>query len=229
MRNICTLFEVLIFLYIVFTPAFAAGGKNISVSFARKCWNTADFIMVKSPRFAPVGKMIQHDDHIANWVPAGSGEELMTRFYAETFAAAVYKIPVKGTATVRAKMSFDYTMAPSVVIAPELGRSADGKHSEFREYVEVVLFDAGINIWHHSIKNGKPFWRKLAYLKDTFRKNTIYELSLEIRYTTKGIQLAVRCDGREFGCAMPVFWNSYYAGIIGFEGINRFYTFNIMQ
>ncbi len=229
MWNICTLFKTIAFFCVLASPVFTAGGKTVDVSFARGHWNPGDFTIVKSPRFAPVGRMIQHDDHIANYVPAGSGEELMTKFYAETFTAAVYNIPVKGTATLRSKMSFDYTMAPAILIAPELGRSSDDRHAEFREYLEVVLFNEGINIWHHTVRNGKPYWRKLAYLKSVFRKNTVYELSLEIRYTAKGIQLAVRCDGKEFGCAMPVVWDSYYAGIVGFEGVNRFYTFRIEQ
>jgi hypothetical protein len=41
--------------------------------------------------------------------------------------------------------------------------------------------------------------------------------------------MVIKCDGREFGVAMPVEFKAteYYVGIIGCEGVNRFYDFKV--
>ena len=41
--------------------------------------------------------------------------------------------------------------------------------------------------------------------------------------------MIIKCDGKEFGVAMPVEFTAkeYHLGIIGCEGINRFYDFRV--
>lgn len=205
----------------------AVAAEHVNVSFARGAWNEKEFIPVDSPRFLPGGVMLQRDDHIVNRTPAAPPEDLMGRRYAETYAALVYRKPLRGNAVIRVRLAFDHSMAPSVVIAPELGR-ANGR-AEFREHVEVCLFDGGINVWHHTIRKSGPFWRKLAYLKAGFRPGTVYELQISLRRTGKGLMLDVRCGDREFGCALPDIGPQYYVGIIGSEGVTRFYSFQISR
>ena len=134
-----------------------------------------------------------------------------------------------GNITVSSKMSFDHLMAPLIVIAPELGKSADGKNPELRDHYEVVLFYDGINVWHHRYTDGKPSWYKLAYLKTKYDAKTVYDLQVTLRHTKKGAQMIIKCNGQEFGCAMPVEFTAkeYHAGIIACEGVNRFYDFEV--
>ena len=226
MRNFCCRCEWAALALLCWTAVLAAG--TVEVSFARGVWNEKDFIPVDSPRFHPGGSMLQREDHIVNRTPDAPPEELMRRRYAETYAALVYREPIRGNADIRVRLAFDYSMAPSVVVAPELGRAASGR-AEFREHVEVCLFDGGINVWHHTMRDTGPHWRKLAYLKAKFRPGTIHELRLTLRRTRKGVMLNVRCGDREFGCALPDLGPRYYAGIIGSEGVTRFYSFSIRQ
>ena len=198
------------------------------VSFAEGKWNRDDFQIVKSSRFQMNGAMIQQKDHIVNKVPAGlTAKQLLSS--PDTYCALVTKKKFSGNITVSSKMSFDYQMAPLIVIAPELGVSADGKYPEFREHFEVVLYYRGINVWHHRFRNGKQTWYRLAYLAAPFEPGKIYDLNVSIRHTAKGPQMIIRCQNNEFGCALPEGFTAkeYFTGVIACEGVNRFYDFKV--
>lgn len=198
------------------------------VSFAEGKWRKDDFMIVKSSRFPMNGAMIQQKDHIVNKVPAGLTADQLLSCH-DAYCALVAKRKFSGNITVSSKMSFDHRMAPLIVIAPELGKSSDGKHPEFREHLEIVLYDQGINIWHHRFRNGRQTWYRLAYLAVSFKPETVYDLSVSLRHTSKGAQITVRCQDHEFGCALPTEFTAkeYYSGIIACEGINRFYDFKV--
>ena len=91
-----------------------------------------------------------------------------------------------------------------------------------------MLYDEGLNVWHHMIKDGKPFWYKAAYLKVPFKKDTPYNLEVKVSKTRKGVkEMVVRCGGYEMGYIDNDLPDTFYAGIIGCEGRNRFYDFRI--
>ena len=112
----------------LFTAAMLSGGEYYAC-FAKNKWDKNDFQIVKAPRNDTVGAMIQNDDHIANQVPAGLTEHQMLSS-KETYCSLVCKKKFSKNITVSSKMSFDHQMAPLIVLAPELGRSADGKRPE---------------------------------------------------------------------------------------------------
>ena len=62
-----------------------------------------------------------------------------------------------------------------------------------------------------------------------FAAKTVYDLQTEIQMTAKGPQLTVRCEGRQFGCALPFHFTgkNFVAGIIACEGVNRFYDYRV--
>ena len=154
----------LFILSIISTLFSLTAADRFAVTFANGQWNMENFIMVKSPRFSHVGRFLQNGDHIVNFTPAGlSNDELL--HCREAYAAMLTKTKYSGNVTVSSRMSFDHRMAPLIVIAPELGESADGQFPEFRDHYEIVLFDEGINVWHHRYIDGKPSWYKLAYIK----------------------------------------------------------------
>ena len=200
------------------------GAEDFYTSFAKGKWDRTEWLTVKGPRFPYVYEMVQNDDHITNPVDPK---------YAKSYGGAVYTAQVlkrqfKGNFTVSSKMSFDQRMAPLLVIAPELGQSADGKHPEFREHYEIVLFDQGINVWHHLWRDGKPYWYKAAYLKTAFQPKTVYDLQVKLLYTPKGCQLIARCGGHELGYTeLALKEVPMYVGLIACEGNNRFYDFKV--
>lgn len=201
-----------------------------SCSFAREKWNSADFMMVKSPRWNRFGSWIQEADHIVQNVPASATEkDLHERMHPEAYVAMCLgkKIKLHKTASCSSVMSFDYRMAPLIVIAPELGKNEQFNAPEFREHWEIVLYDLGINVWHHFWKDGKASWVKHSYLLAPYQKLTKYELKVTVSATSRGEMLEVECDGRKFGCHLPGLGKEFYFGIIGCEGRNRFYDFKV--
>ena len=204
--------------------------EEFSTSFARGQWGRAQWLNVKSPRLSYVHEMVQNDDHIVNPVPDLPDAEILRKHGDNVYAALVLNRTFEGDLTVSSKMSFDHRMAPLLVIAPELGKSADGRHPEFREHYEIVLFDRGINVWHHLWRDGKPYWYKAAYLKTAFLPKKIYELQVRLVYTAKGCQMVVCCEGHELGyMELALRKVPLYVGLIACEGRNRFYDFNVTQ
>jgi hypothetical protein len=186
-------------------------------------WKPDEWVLVKSPRWAYFGQWVQKPDYIQNVVPAdATPEEWQGKRAAETYTSMVYGKPFSGNARVTVSMDFTPRMAPLLVLAPELGRDANGR-PEYREHFEICVYDQGVNCWHHVFKDGKPSWTKAAYAKFALKPETRYTLEVQI----KGKQLMVRIDGHEFGYFEAALPAQYYLGITGCEGLNRFYDMTV--
>ena len=219
---------------IVFIFALALASQlaafEFKADFSKGKWNPSDFVMVKGPRWTKVGSWLQENDHIVQNVPATATElDLYRRMHDEAYVAMCYgkKIKMDKKLVCSSTMSFDYRMAPLIVIAPELGVHAPSGVPEFRAHWEIVLYDLGINVWRHMWQDNKPAWVKYSYLLAPYKPQTKYELKLTITATRKGQMLEVECEGRKFGCHLLGLGKEFYLGIIGCEGRNRFYDFKI--
>ena len=129
------------------------------ISFEPGAWSSNDWILVKSPRWNYMHGFVQKEDGIENECPAISGEEVYKKHCYGVYAAMVLKDRVEAGQTVSSVMSFDWRMAPLIVLAEKLGKGETGEPT-FGEHWEIVLYDEGLNVWHHSIRDGKPFWYK---------------------------------------------------------------------
>ena len=202
-------------------------GELFECEFKPGKWNRSDFIEVKSSRWANINTFKQEADHIVNVYPKdATAEEMLSKRAPETYAAMIYKNPISGNRRIEAEMSFDYRMAPSIVIAEKPGRGIKD-FPEFRTHYEIVLFDGGINVWRHWFKNGKQVWRKVAYLKAAFKPHVKYELKVQINFTSRGPVMNISAGGYEFGYIDDLLPREYYTGIVACEGVNRFYEFEI--
>ena len=155
------------------------------------------------------------------------GEEIFKKHCSAVYSAMVLKDKVEIGQTVSSVMGFDWRMAPLIVLAEKLDKAETGE-PVFGEHWEIVLYDEGLNVWHHMIKDGKPFWYKAAYLKGPFEKNTRYNLEVKVTKTRKGVkEMTLKCCGYEIGYIDNDLPDSFYAGIIGCEGRNMFYDFKV--
>jgi len=198
----------------------------MKTSFVRDQWNPQDWILVRCPWGNGEGLWIQKEDCIANYTPENAApEELCERgkYAADTFASMILKkrfnCPVKASAT----MSFDYKMAPLMFIANEIDTSV--KVPLLGERYEVVLYNEGINVWEHFKQNGKiAYNRKLFYCKN-FSAKQKYQMAVAVDPNEKSItvELGESC----FTVHAPLLDDGYYIGIMGCEGINRFYDFEV--
>ena len=217
-----------VIMVLLFIGMAAAFGDVVNVSFKRGKWNESDWLMVKCGRWPNIGAWVQQDDHIENRIPAdATKEEMLGQRAPETYTSMVWKTPVTTNFTVRATMSLDYRMAPLIVLANELGKDANG-YPEYLEHWEIVLYDEGINVWHHQRNaEGKPTWHRAAQFKWKYLKNLKTDLTVAVDYTVKGPQMTIQCGDVCFSYLEHDLPKKLYVGVTGCEGLNRFYHFKL--
>lgn len=214
--------------FILFAAGFTSLAGEFKCAFAKGGWSPHDWILVKSPRWSHFGGWIQKKECIENETPHGAApKELRGKFSRDTYSSMVTKRLFNGYVAISAEMSFTDRMAPLIVIAPELGKSTKGI-PEYREHFEIVIYDKGVNVWHHYYENGKPFWKKAAYSCFHLKPDVRYDLKVKIKPTLKGKMLIVKVDGHEFGYIDDSLPDAFHVGITGCEGLNKFYNFKVM-
>ena len=202
--------------------------SSVQVSFAEGSWDASQWTQVKSARWDNRGGWLQRDGHIENTTPQNASPAAMEGIRApETYSSMVWNASVGGNFTVVSTMEFDYQMAPLIVLAGPLGAAADG-FPEFREHWEVVLWNEGINVWHHQFADGKPIWHLAASMKHPFEAKTRYRLEVAVKRLPQGAEIAVTCGDASFTYMEHELPETVLAGITGCEGINRFYDFKII-
>ena len=193
--------------------------------FKQGSWEPADWQIVRSPRWTDISHWEQHEDHIANYVPADLRPEDMQMGRdrtGESYISMLLREPVCGSARISTVCAFDGRMAPLLVFSRELG-------PVHHEHLEVVLYDCGINLWHHFYKNGKPSWKLLSFIDLNLKVGEKYKLSAELVFKNKGKVLLMGCNGHTFGCRLADDWpETYYVGFTACEGRNRFYDFTLV-
>jgi len=204
-------------------------GQDFYTTFARGKWDRSLWFDVKSARRNYLKKMVQLDDHIMNAVPPDLTDEVIFSKYVDSVYSCImlrkkYGMPSEITCT----MSFDHRMAPLIVLAKDVGRSAKGE-PEQRDHYEIILFDEGINVWHHVYNQGKPKYRQAAFLKTKFLPRRKYKLRVRVTRDRKGKYMQIECGGHTFGFMDEALPETFYVGIIGCEGRNRFYDFGIRK
>ena len=208
-------------------PASKAVPVKANVSFEPGAWSSNDWTIVKGPRWKYIHGFVQKEDCIENECPPLSGEEIFKKHNSAVYSAMVLNKKAVSGQTVSSVMGFDWRMAPLIVISEKLERTPAGE-PVFGEHWEIVLYDEGLNVWHHFMRNGKPAWYKAAYLKVPFEKNTRYNLEVKVAKTPRGVkEMTVKCGGYELGYVDNDLPDKFYAGIIGCEGRNMFYDFKI--
>lgn len=197
--------------------------------FTEGSWDLNDFIQVKSPRWAHLGTWEQEKDHIWNTVPKDASEaEMLSKRAGETYSSLLWKEKIADAKIIEisSEMSFDHRMAPLLVIAPEIGEDANGS-PEYREHWEIVLYDKGLNVWHHMFDNGKPHWYKAASILQDFPAKEKIKVTVIIKLNGKVPSIEVKAGNHNLHYAELALPKSFYVGFTGCEGINRFYDFKV--
>ena len=205
---------------------------EIKVDFSRGKWNPSEWLTFKSLRWEYTNGFDQMDDHIVNQSPAGmSDEELYKKHVAEVYSSIVYPQKVSGTVEISSTMSFDHLMAPLIVLTPELDTDDKGRHA-FKKHYEIVLYNEGLNVWHYTYDESQPegkrlSWHLAAFARAPFEAKKRYELKVTMTKGKKEMRMTVECGGVKFGFEDPELPSSFYAGVTGCEGRNRFYDFRL--
>jgi hypothetical protein len=136
----------------------------------------------------------------------------------------VCKEKITGNVTITSTMAFTCKMAPLIVLAPNFRENAKGQ-KEYAEHFEVVIFNEGVNIWRYFVTGGKLAFRKAAFANFPLQKDTKY--LLEVKKVDKTLTVSVA--GHTLGYFEDALPASFYVGITGCEGLNRFYDFTVRR
>ena len=205
----------------------------METSFARGKWDENEWLKFKSLRFDYVHGFKQEADHIVNESPEGiSDEELYASRVTEVYSSIVYREKLGGfgetalpkTVEVSATMSFDHLMAPLIVLTPQLDQDDEGRYA-FKKHVEVVLYNEGINVWHYRYENGQLKWYLAAFARAPFEPKRKYTLKVKVQAGRFAPRMTIECGKVKFGYEDEEIPASFYAGVTGCEGRNRFYDF----
>ncbi len=206
------------------SSAALLSATDVTCSFAKDAWNPDDWQLVRSPRWQEMSHWVQKEDHIANFMPDDIKPEDMQMGRdrtGETYISMLWKKPMTQSVKVTTVCVFDSRMAPLIVFSKELTPI-------HHEHIEVVLYDHGVNIWHHFFKDGKPSWKLIGFIDADLKIGEKHELAATLYFTKKGRFLLVECDGHSFGSRIADDWpETYYVGFTACEGQNRFYNFKI--
>lgn len=216
-----------VFLILPFLLCLECIAAERQFDFSAGKWDRNEWTRVKSPRWAHFGDWTQEKKRIVNQVPAdASPEEMLGSRAGETYSSMIWNRKISGNATISSRMEFADRMAPLIVLAAPPEICKDGVH-EYREHWEILLFDEGINVWHHQYRNGRPRWSLAGYMKKTLKPHTVYDLQVQIIRRGALSEMRVKCDGGEFGFELANLPEEFYAGITGCEGVNYFYDFRV--
>lgn len=197
---------------------------SYTTSFAEGKWNKSDWFDVRSAYSDIHGEWIQNKDHISNKVPEGEKlEDVIKENQNKLYISKLYNHKLSSASEISSTMSWDKNYAPLIVIAsaPE---SVQTGLPYSRDYIEVVLYEKGINIWQHFYKDGKQSYKKIAWIDCSFKAKKKYKLEVSVRAK----ELYVKVGDYNMGVNGIDIPQNYYVGITACEGINRFYDFSVI-
>lgn len=144
--------------------------------------------------------------------PSGpAGYEWITLLTREKYPA--------GT-TVSASCSFEGDAAPLLVLARDTETDQRGV-IRYGEYLEVVLWKNGINVWQMHTADRVVTWKKLLGAEFSAAEGKIHTVTVR----TRSDGITVEACGQKLHLYIPDFYSTFHAGINACEGICRFYDF----
>lgn len=120
------------------------------------------------------------------------------------------------------RCAFEDLGAPLLVIADHLSTD-DRSVVRYGDYLEVVLWKNGVNVWRMWMENGEVTWKQLMGIDFPVAEHEIHTLSVTIEADT----LYIEADDKKMQLYVDNLYPSYHLGINACEGINRFYSLSI--
>ena len=186
-------------------------------TFAKNTWNLDNLTYAYSYRFEETPKFIQKDDCVENTKneTAVYGFDNISLLTREKFGP--------GT-KISTRCAFEDLGAPLIVIAEKLENDSRDV-VRYGDYLEVVLWKNGVNVWRMWMEHGEVTWKQLLGVEFPVSESDIHTLSVTIEKDT----LHIQADDQTMQLYIDQMYDSYHLGINACEGINRFYTLEISQ
>lgn len=187
----------------------------MNTRFAKDLWNTDALTYAYSYRFDATPQFLQKNDCIENRPnpDAVYGFDNISLLTKNTYGP--------GT-KITTQCAFENLGAPLIVIADKLETDTRGV-VRYGEYLEVVLWKNGVNVWKMWLENGEVTWKQLMGVDFPVTEHEIHTLSVTIEKE----ELHIEADGQKILLHVENIYPVFHLGINACEGINRFYTLSI--
>jgi hypothetical protein len=193
----------------------------LSVSFGQDAWSPADWVIAKNPTVPHLGAWVQRPTCIENETPA---DPALAASLDHTLTTMVYARQFAGDLTVSATLEFGAGAAPGIVVAQTWAPDEEGR-PQYGEFYEVIIYEQGLNLWHHFPRDGEPTYELAAYARFPLKPDTPYKLTAQ----RKGQTLEMSVDGHQVGVLIPPLAPELFLGLEGCEGICRATDFAVTR
>jgi len=180
-------------------------------------WSMDGMTYAYSYRFPQTPVFRQKEDCVENGRDEGSAQDYDN-------ITLVTKDRLGSGTTLTARCAFENPGAPLIILTPQLDTDERGA-KRYGDYVEVVLYSGGINVWKLWNSDGTVRWKKLLGAEFPVTEGEIHTLSVTVR----GETLHIQADDRKFSLLAEGLYPAFHAGITACEGINRFYELDIRE
>ena len=189
--------------------------KNIS--FIPGGWDNGELVYAYSYRFEETPVFLQREDCIENRKNDGAvyGFDNISLLTSEKYGPET---------TVTARCAFEDLGAPLIVLADSMARDSRGV-CRYGDYLEVVLWKNGVNVWRMWMVNGTVTWKQLLGVEFPVSEGEAHTLSV----TAHADSLEITADGRKMWLHVPELYPAFHVDINACEGINRFYSFRVSK
>ena len=187
----------------------------MKITFSENTWDTGALCYAYSYRFEETPVFLQKADCIENRENPGAtyGFDNISLLTPETYGP--------GT-TLSMRCAFEDLGAPLLVLAPWMETDPRGIY-RYGDYIEVVLWKNGVNVWRMWMKDGEVTWKQLLGVDFPVSGGEIHTLSVTVGTDT----LEITADDRKILLAVEDLYPSFHLGLNACEGINRFYDFSV--
>jgi len=192
----------------------------VSLKFTPGGWDPAAWTLCKNPGVDHLGKWVQREDCVENETPT----DRKTQALDQTLTTMIYNTKFKGDFTATATFEIGAGSAPGIIIAQDFAPDAQGR-PQYGEFYEVIIYEKGLNLWHHFAKDGKRTYEKTAYSDFALKPDTRYKL--EVRRQKQSVEMSV--DGHIVGVLINSLSDEVYLGVEGCEGVSRVYDFSVSR
>ena len=185
----------------------------MKISFSENDWHSGELVYAYSYRFEETPVFLQKPDCIENRANPGAayGFDNISLLTPATYGPGV---------TIRARCAFEDLGAPLLVLSPWMETDSRGVN-RYGDYIEVVLWKNGVNVWRMWYRNGEVTWKQLLGVDFPVSEGEIHEIGVTVGTDT----LEITADGRRMLLGVEGLYPTFHVGLNACEGINRFYTF----
>ena len=188
---------------------------NQTFDFSKGSWDTDALGYAYSYRFEETPVFVQREGCIENQKndAATYGFDNISLLTKEKYGPGM---------TVSTRCAFEDLGAPLIVLTPQITQDPRGVN-RYGDYIEVVLWKNGVNVWRMWMESGKVVWKQLLGVDFPVSETDIHTLSV----TTGTDTLQITADDQKILLHVENLYPTYHVGINACEGINRFYALEV--